>query len=115
MEKPWGYELIWARTDRYAGKVLHVEGGHQLSFQYHERKDETICLLRGLLELEVAAPDGPLHVVRLTPGESFHIPAGLRHRLRALETSDILEASSPELTDLVRLEDAYGREGSSTA
>ena len=111
--KPWGYELIWAETGRYVGKILHIERAHQLSYQYHERKEETIHLLSGILDLEVATPDGPRQTVRLHPGDSFHVPARLRHRLTAVETCDVLEASTPELDDVVRLEDRYGRTGSS--
>ena len=109
VDKPWGYELIWAHTDRYVGKILHIEAGHQLSFQYHQRKDETISVLSGVVQLEVAAPDGERRVLRLQSGESFHIPAGLRHRLSAVESCDVLEASTPEIEDVVRLEDRYGR------
>jgi mannose-6-phosphate isomerase-like protein (cupin superfamily) len=112
VQKPWGYELVWAETERYAGKTLHVERGHALSLQYHLRKDETLCLLSGEIELHYG--DGePLEVVRLRPGDSFRIRPGLWHRLVALETSDILEASSPELDDVVRVDDRYGRTGSS--
>ncbi len=111
VDKPWGYEFIWAHTDRYAGKLLHIERGEQLSFQYHERKDETICVLSGLLALEVATADGPRQTLHLTPGQSFRIPVTLRHRLTAVETCDVLEVSSPELDDVVRLEDRYGRAG----
>jgi mannose-6-phosphate isomerase len=107
--KPWGYELIWAHTDRYVGKILHIERSQQLSYQYHQRKDETIHLLSGRLDLEVATPEGPRHTIRLEPGQSFHIPAGLRHRMTAVETCDVLEASTSELDDVVRLEDRYGR------
>ena len=109
--KPWGHEIIWAHTDRYAGKILHVEAGHALSFQYHEHKVETIYLFSGLLDLEVATAGEPRRCVRLHPGESFHIPAGLRHRMTAIETCDVLEVSAPELDDIVRLEDRYGRVG----
>ena len=112
--KPWGYELIWAHTERYVGKLLHIEHGHQLSYQYHERKDETIHLLGGVLDLEVATTDEPRRTVRLHPGDSFHIPPGLRHRMSAVETCDVLEVSTPELDDVVRLEDRYGRSGTST-
>ncbi len=109
IEKPWGYELIWAEEQRYVGKILHIEPGHQLSYQYHRQKDETIHLLSGVLELQVAAADGPRQTLRLQPGQSFHIAPGLRHRLTAIETCDVLEASTPELDDVVRLEDRYGR------
>jgi len=108
VEKPWGYELIWARTDRYVGKILHVRKGHALSLQYHRTKDETVHLLSGRLELQTG--DGAdLDRRVLQPGESFHITPGLRHRMTALEDSDVLEASTPELDDVVRLEDRYGR------
>ena len=109
VEKPWGFELIWAETTAYVGKTLHIERGHQLSYQYHRVKDETIYVLAGVLELEVAEPTGPLRRWRLRVGESFHIPPGLRHRMTAIETCDVLEASTPQLDDVVRLEDRYGR------
>ena len=109
VEKPWGFELIWAETAAYVGKTLHIECGHQLSYQYHRVKDETIHLLAGVLELEVAEAAGPRRRLRLLAGESFHIPPGLRHRMTAIETCDVLEASTPELDDVVRLEDRYGR------
>jgi len=108
--KPWGYELIWAERERYAGKILHIERGQQLSYQYHRHKEETIYLLTGILDLEVAAPsDGERQTIRLTPGQSFHITPLLRHRMTAVETCDVLEVSTPELDDVVRLEDRYGR------
>jgi mannose-6-phosphate isomerase len=109
IDKPWGHELIWAEHPRYVGKTLHIERDGQLSYQYHERKDETICVLAGVLELEVATPGGARHTLRLQPGQSFHIPPGLRHRMTAIETCDVLEASTPEIDDVVRLEDRYGR------
>ncbi len=109
VKKPWGYELLWAENARYVGKILHIERGGQLSYQYHRRKDETIHLLAGVLELDVGTPDGDRRTRRLRPGQSFHIPARLRHRLTAIETCDVLEASTPELDDVVRLEDRYGR------
>lgn len=115
VEKPWGYELIWARTDRYVGKILHVKRGECLSYQFHRVKDETIYVLRGVLDLEVATTDADRRTVRLRPNENFHIRPGMRHRMTAVEECDILEASTPELEDIVRLEDRYGRipEGSS--
>ena len=111
VEKPWGYELIWARTDRYVGKILHVRRGQSLSYQFHRVKDETIHLLRGVLDLEVGTESGDRRTIRLEPGESYRIPPGLRHRMTAVDDCDILEASTPELDDVVRLEDRYGRVG----
>ena len=109
--KPWGHELIWAQTERYVGKVLHIEPGEALSFQYHVKKDETICLLSGLLDLEVAEPGGSRRTLQLRPGDSFRIEPELRHRMTAVETCDVLEVSTPEIEDVVRLEDRYGRGG----
>jgi len=109
--KPWGYELIWAETECYAGKILHIEKGQSLSLQYHERKDETIHLLAGILQLEFAGDGEVLRGVRLEPGDSFRVTPRLRHRMIAIETSDVVEVSSPELDDVVRLEDRYGRAG----
>ena len=109
VEKPWGHELIWAEGTRYAGKLLHIVRGGQLSFQYHRRKEETIYLLSGVLELEVAQADEPRRAICLTPGDSFHIPPGLRHRMSAIDDCVVLEVSTPELDDVVRLEDRYGR------
>jgi mannose-6-phosphate isomerase len=104
VEKPWGYELRWAITDRYLGKILHVKRGEALSLQYHMRKDECILLSRGLLDLEL---DGTVH--RLSPGQTAHITPGTRHRMVAVEDCDIFEVSTPEIDDVVRLEDRYGR------
>ena len=110
VRKPWGHEWIWGAAPRYAGKILHVKSGEALSWQYHQDKDETICVLTGSVQLEIAASDnGPRKKIRLGPGKSFHIPPLLRHRIIALQDSDVLEASSPELEDVVRLEDRYGR------
>jgi mannose-6-phosphate isomerase len=111
VDKPWGYELIWAETERYVGKILHVERDQQLSYQYHQRKDETIYLLSGVLDLEVGTADGERQTIRLVPGQSYHITPHLRHRMTAVETCDVFEVSTPELDDVVRLEDRYGRAG----
>ena len=108
VEKPWGHELIWARTDRYVGKILHLKAGHVLSLQYHNRKDETMHLLRGELILRTQ-PGTELLVRTLKAGESVHIPPKLIHQIEAVADSDVLEASTPELDDLVRLQDRYGR------
>jgi len=108
VEKPWGYELIYAHTDAYVGKILHIEAGHQLSLQYHRMKDETIYLMGGLLELEVEE-GGRMVRLQMNTGKSYHIPPGTKHRMKALQNCDILEVSTPQLDDVVRLEDDYGR------
>jgi mannose-6-phosphate isomerase-like protein (cupin superfamily) len=128
VDKPWGHELVFAENDRYAGKILHLEGGHRLSLQYHERKDETLYVLHGELRLTVetesASPGGgddgdgggkTMSELRLRAGEAYRIRPGVRHRLEADRGApvDIVEVSSPELDDVVRLEDAYGRAGTS--
>ncbi len=108
VEKPWGYELIWARTDRYVGKILHVKAGHVLSCQYHNFKDETMHVLRGELILRTQ-PGDKLVDRSFKAGDSVHIPAKLIHQIEAIVDSDVLEASTPELDDLVRINDRYGR------
>lgn len=107
--KPWGHELIWANTDRYVGKILHVKAGHSLSLQYHERKDETIHLLRGELRFWAGPSVEELRELALPQGESYRITVGTVHRMEAVTDIDILEASTPDLDDVVRLEDRYGR------
>jgi mannose-6-phosphate isomerase-like protein (cupin superfamily) len=112
VEKPWGHELWWAQAERYVGKLLHVKAGHRLSLQFHERKDETIHLWSGELLLVVDDGDGQgLVERRMAPGQSYRIRPGTRHRMVAVTDCDILEASTPEVEDVVRLEDAYGRAG----
>jgi mannose-6-phosphate isomerase len=108
VDKPWGYELIWAHTDRYVGKILHVKAGHVLSLQYHNRKDETMHVLTGELILRTQ-PGDALVSRSFKAGETVHIPAKLIHQIEAVVDSDVLEASTPELDDLVRLQDRYGR------
>ena len=108
VEKPWGYELHWAKTDRYVGKVLHVTAGHALSLQYHNVKDETIYLYSGRMLFEIER-DGVLTRQEMRPGESVHVAPKTVHRMTAIEDCDILEVSTPELDDVVRLEDRYGR------
>ena len=108
VDKPWGYELIWARTDRYVGKLLHVRAGHVLSLQFHNVKDETMHVLRGELVLRTR-PGDRLEERAFRAGETVHIPAKLIHQIEAVVDSDVLEASTPELDDLVRLQDRYGR------
>lgn len=109
VEKPWGYELIWAHTDRYVGKLLHVKAGESLSLQYHAKKDETLHLLRGKMIFQVGESDDDLREVPFEQGMSVRIRPGTRHRIEALDDCDLLEASTPELDDVVRLEDRYGR------
>lgn len=107
--KPWGHELIWARTDRYVGKILHIKAGEALSLQYHRVKDETIMVLAGRMQLVFFADGEEPRSRELGPQEPFAIAPGLRHRMIAIEDTDVLEVSTPELDDVVRLEDRYGR------
>ena len=110
VEKPWGYELIWALTDAYAGKLLSVKAGHQLSLQFHKQKDESWYVLEGRAELEFAGPGEKATTSEVvTPGAAFRIVPGTVHRIRALEDTLVLEVSTPHLDDVVRLDDAYGR------
>jgi mannose-6-phosphate isomerase-like protein (cupin superfamily) len=112
--KPWGHETIWAHTDRYVGKILHVKAGEKLSVQYHERKDETVYLLRGEMKYWVQLPgDTELRDQHLSAGQSFRITPNTIHAIEAITDIDVLEASTPELDDVVRLSDRYGREGTS--
>lgn len=109
VEKPWGHELIWAHTARYVGKILHIKAGHALSLQYHLQKDETVYMLAGRMRFQTGAEGEDLRESVLGPGEAFHITPLLRHRMIAETDCDVLEASTPELQDVVRLEDRYGR------
>jgi mannose-6-phosphate isomerase len=114
--KPWGHEIIWAKTDRYVGKILHVKAGHALSVQYHNRKDETVHLLSGELIYWVKMPGTEeLKDMKLRVGDSFRITPGTVHYMEAVTDCDVLEASTPELDDVVRIQDRYGREGTSKA
>ena len=109
VEKPWGYELRWATTDRYAGKILHIRQGEALSLQYHEQKDEYQYVMRGSVDMEIGGADGALTTRRMSAGDTLHITPRTRHRLTAVEDTDIFEVSTPEIDDVVRLEDRYGR------
>jgi mannose-6-phosphate isomerase-like protein (cupin superfamily) len=114
VDKPWGYELIWALTDAYCGKLLHVKAGHSLSLQFHRVKDEAWYVQGGSARLELGAVgDAVLMEEVIGPGDAFHYTPGTVHRVTAIEDTDILEVSTPHLDDVVRLEDAYGREGTS--
>ena len=109
VEKPWGYELIWAKTDRYAGKILHINKGHRLSLQYHEIKEETILISKGKMILVFENAAGVLEEIPMNEGEAHHIPVGKKHRMIAVEDCDVFEVSTAELNDVVRLDDSYGR------
>ncbi len=109
VEKPWGYEIIWAETTQYVGKLLHIEAGEALSLQYHEQKDETIHLLSGEMRFSAGSSEADLQDIELRTGESFRVVPGTVHRMVAVSDCDVLEASTPHLEDVVRLEDRYGR------
>jgi mannose-6-phosphate isomerase len=109
VDKPWGNELWWAVTDRYVGKILHIKAGEALSLQYHRQKDETVMVLTGKLKFEYFAEGQEPQVKILEPRQPFHVTPGLRHRMTAVEDTDVLEVSTTELDDVVRLEDRYGR------
>ncbi len=111
VDKPWGHELIWAHTDRYVGKVLVIETGRRLSLQRHEVKDETILVRSGRLQLSLEGDDGVVRDEELGPGEHRHVATGRIHRYTAIERCELIEVSTPELDDVVRLEDDFGREG----
>lgn len=108
VEKPWGYELIWAKTDRYVGKILHIEPGHLLSLQYHNKKDETIFVLKGEIIFRVMKGE-QLVEWTMREGESYHVAPLTVHQMEAVTSADLLEASTPEVDDVVRLKDRYGR------
>jgi mannose-6-phosphate isomerase len=111
--KPWGHETIWARSERYVGKILHISAGQELSVQYHNRKDETVYLLSGeiIYRVQKDGNDDVLDDVKLKVGESFRITPGTIHQMVAVTDCDVLEVSTPEVDDIVRLSDKYGREG----
>jgi len=114
VDKPWGYELIWALTGVYCGKVLFVEAGHSLSLQFHREKDESWLVQSGRAKLELGeVGEKALNEEVVGAGAAFHYPPGTVHRITALEDTTILEVSTPHLDDVVRLEDAYGRQGTS--
>jgi len=113
-DKPWGHEELFAHVPgRYAGKAIHVREGHALSLQYHEAKEETISCWSGRFAVEVGEHESSLEQFELLPGESIHLRPGVRHRVTALVDSIFLEASTTQLDDVVRLEDKYGRQGTS--
>lgn len=109
VNKPWGHELIFAKTRKYVGKVLFIKGGEELSLQFHRKKDETIFITKGRMELLVGDTPERLRKLDLMPGESFHIPPNLIHKMIALTDTYVFEVSTPQLKDVVRLKDKYGR------
>lgn len=108
-EKPWGFELLWAHTPKYAGKLIFVRKGHRLSLQYHEKKDESIYIHEGKVLVETEGGDRRMYSLTLKAGQFLWIPSGTRHRIQAIEDTTIFEVSTPELEDVKRLEDDYGR------
>ena len=113
VDKPWGHELIWALTDRFCGKVIVIETGRRLSLQYHEAKDEAIYVTSGRLLLHLENDDGEMTARELGPGDAARVAVGRRHRFEAIERVELVEVSTPELADVVRVEDDFGREGTS--
>ncbi len=113
VDKPWGHELIWAHTDRYVGKILVIEVGQRLSLQRHLVKDESILVSSGSLRLYLEDDEGTVCIEELGPGQHRRVPTGRIHRYEAIERCTLIEVSTPELDDVVRLEDDYGREGTS--
>ncbi len=111
VKKPWGWENRFAITDRYLGKVIHINAGEMLSLQYHRQKDETILIVSGVMDLQLEDDAGALQTLRLRPGQSQRILPGRKHRMVAVDECEFFEVSSPEIDDVVRLEDKYGRAG----
>lgn len=108
-DKPWGYEILWAKTDDYVGKILFVKAGQSLSLQYHRQKEETIHLESGECQLEAGTSENDLSTITMKPGDTFHVPPGRLHRLQAVTDCRFFEVSTPHLDDVVRLKDHYGR------
>jgi mannose-6-phosphate isomerase-like protein (cupin superfamily) len=111
VEKPWGWELIWAEADEYVGKLLFIRAGEALSLQYHELKDESWLVREGRARLELGELGGELEAVEIGPEDAFRFRPRTVHRVTALEDTLVLEVSTPHLDDVIRLEDRYGRAG----
>ena len=112
--KPWGHELIWTQTERYVGKLIVIEAGKRLSLQKHLRKDESILVISGRMRLSLETDDGTLEEIEMGPGDHRRIPTGRIHRFSAIELTELVEVSTPELDDVIRIEDDFGREGTNT-
>ena len=108
-EKPWGYELLYSCTPKYAGKIIFIKKGHRLSLQYHKKKDECMYIYQGKVKIEAEGADGSMKSHIAQPGYTIRIPPNTKHRLEAIEDTTLLEVSTPELEDVVRVEDDYGR------
>ena len=113
VEKPWGWELVWAETESYVGKLLHVRAGQALSLQYHEVKDEAWLVQEGRASLELGEVGGELETVEIGPGDTFRFRPRTVHRVTAIDDLTVVEISTNHLDDVVRLDDRYGREGTS--
>ncbi|MCO4773879.1 MAG: cupin domain-containing protein [Deltaproteobacteria bacterium] len=109
IEKPWGYEIVWAETDAYVGKILHLDAGCRLSLQYHQVKEESLLVQSGEVLVTLEQDDGTLSQNELGPGATIHVAPGRRHRFQAVTDCDLIEVSTPELEDVVRISDDYGR------
>ena len=112
--KPWGHELIWTQTEQYVGKLIVIEAGKRLSLQKHVHKDESILVISGRMLLNLENEDGTIERIEMGPGDHRRVPTGRIHRFEAIELTEVVEVSTPELDDVVRLADRYGREGTST-
>ena len=111
VEKPWGWELVWAEAGDYVGKLLFVRAGESLSLQYHEVKDESWLVQEGRARLELGEVGGELETFEIAAGDAYRLRPGTVHRMTAVEDTLVVEVSTNHLTDVVRLEDRYGREG----
>jgi mannose-6-phosphate isomerase len=111
VDKPWGHELHWAVTERYVGKLIAITAGRRLSLQYHDHKDESIYVIRGRLRLHLEDDAGAMTLRELGPGDFARVPVGRRHRFEAVDDVELIEVSTPELDDVIRVEDDFGREG----
>ena len=111
--KPWGHELIWTQTERYVGKLIVIEAGKRLSLQKHVRKDESILVIAGRMVLSLENADGSIEQIEMGPGDHRRVPTGRIHRFEAIELTELVEVSTPELDDVIRIEDDFGRQGTS--